>query len=359
LINDPFKPLRNKVIQDHYSPGSTFKPFMALAALQEGLLTANTVVFSPSKIRFGNRYYHDHSKTGYGHISLPTAMERSSNVFFYKLGIQLGVDRYAKYAAALGIGRKTGVQMANEESGLMPTREWKQRTFGEDWQPGENLSNAIGQGYVLTTALQMAVAYNAIATEGQVVQPYLVLRVIGTDDAVKSENQPQIIRDVSDPNNGGVFISKQNFKTVKESMRRVANGAAGTARWWKIPGVEMAGKTGTSQVMSFSADRIYDKCETRPIRQRHHGWYIAWAPADKPEITVAALAEHACHGSSGAAPIVRDVIQAYFEKYHPQIIAEGKKRQRLSPQRTDIPQPEPEEPLLPTPADDGSEGIEL
>ena len=108
-------------------------------------------------------------------------------------------------------------------------------------------------------------------------------------------------------------------------MRRVSNGERGTARSLKVPGVQMAGKTGTAQVMSFSADQIYSSCESRPIHMRHHGWFVAWAPWDKPEITVAALAQHSCHGNPGAAPIVRDVIEAYFKKYHPEVIANGLK----------------------------------
>jgi len=113
---------------------------------------------------------------------------------------------------------------------------------------------------------------------------------------------------------------------MKEAMRRVSNGARGTARSLKVPGVQIAGKTGTAQVMSFSADQIYSNCESRPIQTRHHGWFVAWAPWDKPEITVAVLAQHSCHGNPGAAPTARDIIEAYFKKYHPDVIAEGLKK---------------------------------
>lgn len=318
LINDPFRPLRNKIIQDHYSPGSTFKPIVALAALQEKVITANTVIHAPGAFKFGRRLYHDHLRGGHGNIRVYDAIERSSNVFFYKMGIQLGIENMAPYAMALGLGTKTGINLSNEVPGLIPTKEWKLKALGEEWQPGENLSNAIGQGFVLATALQMAVAYNAIGTEGKVVKPFLVKQVLNPDNKVIKEMQPETLRDISQENETGTIISKETFKVVKEGMRRVANGDRGTARWWKIPGIEMAGKTGTSQVMSFSADQIYEKCEERPVFQRHHGWYVAFAPADNPEIAVAVLAEHACHGSTGGAPIARDVIQAYFEKYHPE-----------------------------------------
>ncbi|MGE0762026.1 MAG: penicillin-binding protein 2 [Bdellovibrionales bacterium] len=333
LNNDPFKPLRNKVIQDHFSPGSTFKPIVAVAALQEKIITPTSLVFSPASLKFGRRLYHDHSKTGYGHITVLDALERSSNVFFYKMGISLGIDRMAGYAKALGLGEKTEVELPNEVSGLIPTSEWKKRSKGEEWQPGENLSNAIGQGFVLATALQMAVAYNTIGLEGKVVRPTIIKKILAPDNRVLKEMEPKILRDVSSepylcaecsPDGVKILIDKKTFQTVKEGMRRVANGTAGTARWWKVPGIEMAGKTGTSQVRSFSAEEIYDKCENRPIMQRHHGWFVAFAPADKPEITVAVLAEHACHGNTGGAPIARDVVLAYMQKYHPEKLKKEK-----------------------------------
>lgn len=329
LINHPFKPLRNKAIQDHFSPGSTFKPIVALAALQEKVITPTTLVSAPATFKFGRRVYHDHTKTGQGNITVFEALERSSNVFFYKMGIGLGIDKISAYAKALGLGARTGINVPNEVSGLIPNSEWKLKVIGEEWQPGENLSNAIGQGFVLTTALQMALAYNTIGLEGPVVKPFVVRKILNQDQHVIEEFHPQVVRDLSDPNNpSGVFVDKKNFRTVKEGMRRVANGERGTAKWWKIPGIEMAGKTGTTQVMSFAADDIYTLCENRPLHQRHHGWFVAFAPAENPKITVAVLAEHACHGSTGAAPIVRDVMLAYFEKYYPDMIKKSEPKMK-------------------------------
>ena len=316
LINDPFKPLRNKVIQDHYAPGSTFKPIIAIAALQEKVITPNTIVYSPGFIKFGRRLYHDHTRHGHGNIHVMQAIERSSNVFFYKMGISLGIDKMYQYASAFGIGTKTDINLSNEVSGLMPNSEWKKRQYGEEWQPGENLSNAIGQGFVLTTPLQMALAFNAIGTEGKLYKPFIVKRLTDHQENTVNEYQPQMIRDLTVPDSSGFFISKETFKVVKEGLRLVVQGSAGTARWHQIPGIEIAGKTGTAQVRSFSAEQIYDKCQERPIEERHHGWFVGYAPADQPEVTVAVLAEHACAGSSGGAPIVKDVIKAYFEKYH-------------------------------------------
>lgn len=242
------------------------------------------------------------------------------------MGIALGIDNMYKYATAFGIGSKTGINISNEVPGLMPNSEWKKRQYGEEWQPGENLSNAIGQGFVLTTPLQMALAFNAIGTEGKLYRPFLVKKLSDHKDNVIEEFEPKLVRDISQPDENNFFISKKNFKIVKEGMRLVGNGERGTARWYQVPGIEIAGKTGTAQVRSFSADQIYEKCNQRPIDERHHGWYIGFAPAHYPEITVAVLAEHACAGSSGGAPVVRDVIKAYFEKYHPEMLKTKNKK---------------------------------
>ncbi len=325
LTVDPFKPLRNKAIQDHFSPGSTFKPLVALAALQDKVITDKTTLFAPGKFFFGGRWYHNHNKNGEGHITVYDAVERSSNVFFYQLGIKLGVDKMYNYISLLGLGTKTGIEMEREVPGRLPNSEWKQAARGEPWQPGENLSTAIGQGYVTVTPLQMAIAYNTIATEGKVVKPFIVKKVTDHEGKILFERFPTEVRDVTLPQPNGYKIDPETFKVVKEAMRRVSNGARGTAKNLKVPGVQMAGKTGTAQVMSFSADQIYSSCEARPIQTRHHGWFVAWAPWDKPEITVAALDQHSCHGNPGAAPIVRDVIEAYFKKYHPEIIEQGLK----------------------------------
>lgn len=325
LVNDPFKPLRNKIIQDHASPGSTFKPFVALAALQEKVVGPNTLVAAPGVFMFGRRPYHDSNRAGYGSISIYEAIERSSNVFFFKMGIALGVDKMFAYINPMGIGQKTGIELAREVAGNMPNSEWKKAAIGEEWQAGENLSTAIGQGFVNATPIQMAVAYNAIGTEGKVVKPFIIRKIIDQEGKVLKENFPQVVRDMTETQKTGVKISTATFKVVKEGMRRVANGDRGTARFWKVPGVPMAGKTGTAQVMNFSADQIYASCTARPIHMRHHGWFVAWAPAENPEITVAVLAEHSCHGNTGAAPIVRDIVLAYFQKYHPDVIEAGQK----------------------------------
>lgn len=330
LINDPDKPLRNKVIQDHNSPGSTMKPLIAVAALSEGVITPNTVVSCPGQMRFAGRPYHDTLKQGHGNLVVTQAIERSANIFFYKMGIALGIDRMFKYCDGLGIGRKTEVELQGERSGLMPSAEWKQDTIGEEWQPGENLSVAIGQGFVLTTPLQMAVAYNAIGTGGKVVKPFVIKKVLSNDNKVVKEYEPAVVRDLGDPN-APFHVKSDVFSTVREGLRRVVNGERGTARGSKLPFIELAGKTGTSQVMSFSADQIYIKCETRPKHQRHHGWFIGYAPAENPEIAIGILSEHSCHGASGAAPVAREIVRAYIAKYHPDWLARDVRKGRPVP----------------------------
>ncbi len=329
LINDPFKPLRNKVIQDHASPGSTFKPLVAVAALQEKVITEHTLVAAPGVFYFGRRPYHDSLKGGHGNVTVYSAIEESSNVFFYKMGIALGVDKMYDYISSMGVGSRTKIELDREVPGLMPNSKWKKENIGEEWQPGENLSTAIGQGFVTSTLVQLAVAYNSIATEGKVVKPFVIRKIIDPDGKVLKEFNPTQLRNLQEKQPNGVQISAKTFQIVKEGMRRVANGNKGTARFWKIPGVQFAGKTGTAQVMNFSADQIYSNCASRPMHQRHHGWFIGYAPAENPEITVAVLAEHSCHGNTGAVPLFRDVVQAYFKKYHPEVLEAGVKMAKV------------------------------
>ncbi|MGE3974812.1 MAG: penicillin-binding transpeptidase domain-containing protein, partial [Bdellovibrionales bacterium] len=325
LASDPFQILRNKVIQTHTPPGSTSKAVVALAALQEKLITPRTTFFCRGALKFGRRNYHCHIKYGHGDVNVYQALEQSCDVFFYRIGIALGIDKIAKYSSALGIGRKTLVNLIGEVPGLMPTTEWKKKAIGEEWQPGENLSNAIGQGFVLTSPLQMAVAFGAIGTDGKVFRPHVVKKIMDTEDRVIKEFAPELLRDLSQPQPDGSQIDFKNFEIVKKGLHLVVNGEKGTAKWWKVPGIEAAGKTGTVQLFSLSADQVFAKCENRPLRQRHNGWYIAYAPADKPQIVVSVLAEHSCHGSTGAAPIARDIFRAYFQKYHPEMLKDDKK----------------------------------
>ena len=329
LINDPFRPLRNKMIQDHYPPGSTFKPFVALAALQENVISAHTKIFSPGSIVYRGRTYHDAKLRGHGDINVIEAIEGSSNVFFYKMGIELGIDKMARYGRRFGFGQKTNIKLFNEEPGLMPTKAWKLKRKGEEWQPGEDLSSAIGQGFVLTTALQLAHSFNTLAMEGQRYKPFLVKELIRANNSKVTINQPEIVDDLTQPNEEGVFIDRKHFKTVKEGLRQVFAGKKGTARWHHVEEMEMAGKTGTVQLISFSAKELYKKCLERPIHFRHHSWFVGFAPAEKPEITIAVFAEHGCSGSGGAVPVFKDIVRAYFEQYNPSQLPKGKTKKKI------------------------------
>lgn len=337
LINDPFKPLRNKALQDHFSPGSTFKPFVALAALEEKIITPTTIVSSPGVFMFARRPYHDTKKEGHGNINVYQALEVSGNVFFYKMGIELKIDKMFNYISKLGVGQRTGVDVPREVLGRMPNSEWKKASIGEEWQPGENLSVAVGQGFVEASPLQMLVGYNAIATSGKVVKPFVIKKIVDNEGRVLRETTPTTVRNLQMVQDNGVKISAETFKVVQDALFRVVQGERGTARRIRIPGVNIAGKTGTAQVMGFSADQIYFKCENRPINQRHHGWFVGWAPAENPEITVVGLAEHSCHGSSGAGPLVKETIRAYFEKYHPEMLEKGLAMKKMALVKPDEP----------------------
>ena len=318
LANDPFKPLRNKVIQEHYPPGSTFKPFVALAALQEQVISSHTPIFSPGFLKYMGRRYHDARVSGHGEINVIEAIERSSNIFFYKMGISLGINNMAKYAKRFGFGQKTHIKLPNENPGLMPTTAWKLKNKGKKWQPGEDLSSSIGQGFILTTPLQLALSFNTLATEGLKYKPFLVRKLITPLNKEITVNRPTLIEDLTQPDIHGVLIEKKHFKTVKQGLRQVFYGKQGTARWYKIKefDLEMAGKTGTVQLISFSSKELYKKCLKRPLSIRHHGWFVGFAPVKKPEIVVAILTEHSCSGSAGATPVFRDIVRGYFKKYN-------------------------------------------
>jgi penicillin-binding protein 2 len=251
----------------------------------------------------------------------------------------LGVDRIAKYARKLGLGAKTGILLDGERGGLIPDSEWKKRTLGEEWQPGENLSVTIGQGFIATTPLQLLMAYSAIGTNGMVYLPYIVSKIQDADGQVRREFTPKLIRDAQKKDfPGDVSISPQTFDVVKRGLGDVFSGAGGTGKAYRIPGLPMAGKTGTAQLYQIAADKIYKHCENMEIRQRHNGWMVAFAPIEQPRIAIVVHAEHACHGTA-AGPILHDLMLAYFKKYAPELLdkkdEEKTKIQISTPSETD------------------------
>lgn len=321
LIEDPLEPLRNKVIQDHYPPGSTFKVVVALAALQEGLANDQTTHTCKGSLRLGRRNFYCASQHGHGELNLTEALEQSCNVFFYKLAMDLGIDKIAEYGRSLGMGQKTGVDIRGEVSGLMPDSFWKIQTRKEAWQLGETLNIAIGQGFVLTSPLQLASVFSGIANGGPVYKPYLVDKILNAEGQAIKEAKPQLLRDPSKGLNTEVTISPESYQAVQKGLFSVIHGKKGTARWYKVPDLKAAGKSGTVQVKKMKASQLFSKCEDLPVLQRHHGWFVGYAPFEHPEITVAVFAQNSCSGSRGGAPIFRDVVKAYFEQKQSHSIA--------------------------------------
>lgn len=291
----------NKGLQEHYSPGSTLKPFIAIAALAESVIQKDTKIESPRRLKFGNRYFHDHSILGHGLIDIRGALEKSANTFFYQIGHDLGVDNIEKYLKMFGFGKKTGIRLLGEVTGLVPSSNWKEKNIQEPWRVGDTINTSIGQGFSLVTLLQLAVAYNAIATEGFIVKPYLI------KEASNKKIKSITLDTLTDR------ISHDHFLTVKEGLAQVVGGSRGTARFWKSSTTSYGGKTGTSQVVSLDAKDLFKKCRNLEKRYRHHGLFISFAPIQESEIVVAVLTEHSCAGSSGAAPIARDIIDYYMK----------------------------------------------
>ena len=313
LINNDKNPLRDRTIQEHYSPGSTFKTFTAIAALEEKIVTQDQEVFCGPTFRLGRRTYHDWRRGGHGYTNVYKALKRSVDVYFYKIAIQLDIDILAKYANKFGFGKKTGILLPRETSGLIPTREWKKKRDGVDWQLGETLSCVIGQSYILTTPLQIALAYGSIANGGTLYKPYLIKEVFSNTGEIIKKFSPEIVNQAD--------ISEKTLKAIKKGLYKVVNEERGTAWWYRGRGIHMAGKTGTSQVKSMSSKELFSKCEEMPYKDRHHGIFAAYAPAEDPKIAIAVVVEHGCHGSSAAAPVARDVITKYMKKYEAELHA--------------------------------------
>ena len=320
LVENKNNPLRDRTIQEHYSPGSTFKTITAIAALEEGIVRPDQEFMCKGTYRLGRRTYHDWSKSGHGMTDVYKALKRSVDVYFYQLAVQLDIDVLARYAKSFGFGRKTGIGLSQETSGLIPTREWKKKRNGEDWQVGETLSCVIGQSYVLVTPLQLAVAYAAVANGGTLFRPYLIREIFSPTGKIVKKYEPEIV--------GKVEVSAKTLKAIQKGLYKVVNEEGGTAWWYRGQGIQMAGKTGTSQVRSMTKSELFSKCEEMPYKDRHHGIFVGYAPFQDPKIAVATVIEHGCHGSTAAAPVVRDVIQLYMKKYHPDVYKENTTKER-------------------------------
>lgn len=302
IIGNPSKPLQNRAIQGQYPPGSVFKIVTALAALEEKVITPETAFSCSGALTFGNRDYHCWKKEGHGRVELRRAIVESCDVYFYQVGLRVGVDRIAKYAYALGLGRPTGIPLGQEKPGLIPTSSWKMKRFRIPWQTGETLSTAIGQGFNLVTPLQVACSLSALFNGGRYFQPRVVQSVRSPDGEVIQEVPPSLVRNIN--------MTSQNVEFLREALWGVVNSPGGTGAKARVPGFDVAGKTGTSQVIQ----RREGKTDPSAPEFQDHAWFACFAPASHPEIAVAAFVEHGGGGGAVAAPIARKVMENYYSR---------------------------------------------
>ncbi len=294
LAADPRHPLVNRAVAGQYPPGSTFKMVVALAALESGAISSEHSARCTGETRLGNRTFHCWKRGGHGLMRLVPAIEQSCDVFFFDVAKRTGVDRIAAMARRFGLGAKLGIELPAEKAGLMPTVAWKRAALGRPWQQGETLNTGIGQGYVLTTPLQLAVMVARIANGGKAIRPRLVR---GAD---AEETVPPL------------GVSEGSIALVHRAMVRVSNSQRGTAYRSRIDDDDfrIAGKTGTSQVRRITmANRRRGLRRTAevPREERDHASFVAYAPADSPRYAVAVVVEHGGSGARTAAPIARDI----------------------------------------------------
>ena len=313
LIKDRLRPLNNRAIQGQYPPGSTFKIVMAIAALEEGVVNPDAYIQDPGFFPFGNRNFRDWKKGGHGAVNLHKAIVESCDTYFYQLGPKLGVDRIAKWSRAFGLGEKTGVALDHERNGLIPDTEWKRRKLRQPWFPGETISVAIGQGYVTVTPLQLANMMAAVANGGKLYRPYLVTKVESVDGATVREYGPELMRKVE--------LKPETLSRLHRALADVVHAPGGTGGAARSPLIQVAGKTGTAQVIEMKG--AYLKSEELSYFNRDHAWFVAYAPLDKPQIAVAVLVEHGGHGGAVAAPLAKKVFETFIGQQAQQVRADG------------------------------------
>lgn len=305
LRDNPKHPLLNKVVQGAYPPGSTYKMITAIAGLSLGVITKDTVMYCPGHYSFGNRVYRCWKHSGHGSVDLRRAIGESCDVYFYQVGQMVGVDALAEFAQKFGLGQKTGVELEHEKSGITPTKQWKQEHYKTKWHDGETLSVAIGQGYNLVTPLQINVMTAALANYGKRMRPQLVEKVVDPDGKVIESLVPIVDSELK--------INAAQMKQIHNGMMDVVQGKKGTARQVAIDGINIAGKTGTAQVVKLAQYKGL-KEEDIPYNFRDHAWFTCFAPVEDPEIAVTVLVEHGLHGGSYAGPIARAILEKYFEE---------------------------------------------
>ena len=293
LLNNSLSPLTNRSIQGLYAPGSTFKMIVAIAALKDGLIDKNDKVFCEGKIEFGDRFFHCWKTKGHGNMDIVSAIQESCDVFFYNLSIKVGIDRIAEVAKDFGLGQTYNVKLLNQKEGIIPNKKWKKNTYKESWYGGETLNAAIGQGYVLTSPLQLAIMTARIASGGKKIDPSILK-----------------ISKKTSFNNMNKYA--KSLKIIKEAMFKVVNESKGTAINSKASNFNFSGKTGTSQVKKITmAERESDNFRKKEIewKNRDHALFVGYMPSEKPRYSLSVVIEHGGSGASTAAPIARDVFK--------------------------------------------------
>ncbi len=307
LRNSENIPLFNRALRGRYPPGSTIKPFIALIGLETGTVKPEAKTYCPGwySLPRDSHRYRDWKKEGHGQVDINTAVMRSCDVYFYDLALKLGIDRLSKNLSPFGFGKKTGVDIAGELSGLLPSSEWKRNVRHQPWYLGETLISGIGQGYHLITPLQLASSTSIIANYGKFLKPRIVgaLHNINTGET----QELPVLDGPSVP-----IVDRENWKRIVEAMISVAHHWRGTAyQIGKDAKYKIAGKTGTAQVFSVKQDEKYD-ADKLEEKYRDHALFISFAPADDPKIAIAVVVENGGHGSSVAAPIARKLMDYYL-----------------------------------------------
>ena len=294
LSTDPATPLMNRVIQGQYAPGSLFKVVMALAGLEEGVITPQTTFYCPGYLSIYGNVFRCHKASGHGVVDVEKALQQSCNVFFYEVGVRLEIERIAHWAKALGLGAPTGIDLPYEAPGLIPSPEWKERTQKAKWYAGETVSVAIGQGQVTVTPVQMARVAAFLAT-GRLPTPHLVKAKGGVPVPIPAPVQ--------------VSVRPETLATIRAGMRAVVS-EQGTGWRARIPGISICGKTGSAQVVAHTV--LARRTGTAALLP--HGWFIAFAPEEKPRIAIAVLVEHGGSGGEAAAPVAHEILSRFFDR---------------------------------------------
>ena len=304
LSNDPSHPLYNRAIQSVYPPGSTFKVIVSLAGLDSGLIKLDDKVTCTGSIKSGKKSFRCWKKAGHGALTFHRGLVESCDVYFYTMGDRIGFDRVAQYARNMGLGSITGVPLTDEKAGLIPTVAWKKEKVGEPWYPADNYINSIGQGFVLVSPIQACQMIGAIANGGLFYKPYLLKQTRDRETGVVKKTRPD--------RKGRIILDSAALEEVRKALFGVVNEPGGTAHGAATPLATVAGKTGTAQVIAqkIPGQKLFGK-------QQDHAWFIAYAPAEKPQIAVAVLVEHGGHGGAAAAPIAKKVIEEYLKNDGP------------------------------------------